>query len=126
MEPSFMYTQTLKEILFPMKYDRQFLNDFTAIVGKMTTGLVKNIDRLESEYLSYLAIQWYTASSFICSMLNRGLYTLETETIVKTVFHIRYLYYQIEERYLQQFGNYHGERVTVYRGQSLSTANLVK
>jgi tetratricopeptide (TPR) repeat protein len=126
LEPSFMYTQIFKEILLEMEYNRQSLKDFTTYCRKGNYGSSHNIDRFENEYQSQLAVWWYTFPSFIFSLLNWALRTMEAETIIKMGFFIFDLHHQIEALHRQQIGSYNKKAFTVYRGQGLSKPDFEK
>lgn len=126
LEPSFMYTQIFKEILLEINYDRQSVEQFTSYCRKGNHGSPVNIQRFESEYRSDLAIWWYTFPSFIFSLLNQGLRTMEAETMIKMGFFISDLHRQIEGLYRQQIEGYNKMPFTVYRGQGLLKEDFEK
>ncbi|CAF4528469.1 unnamed protein product [Rotaria sp. Silwood2] len=126
LEPSFMYTQILKEILFEIEYDQRSIYDFTAYCRSGNDASMTNINKFEDQYCSDLAIWWYTYPSFIFSMLNSSLRTLESNTIIKMGFFIRDLHLQIRELHQQQLDRHHDEVFIVYRGQGLSIQDFEK
>jgi tetratricopeptide (TPR) repeat protein len=126
LEPSFMYTQIFKEIFLQMDYDRLAINDFTNYCRSGDYGSKSTIDRFEVEYRSHLAIWWYTYPSFLFSMLNRALRTLDSTTMMKMGFFIRDLHHQIEEFHQHQFDQQYNDIFIVYRGQGLSLQDFEK
>jgi tetratricopeptide (TPR) repeat protein len=126
LEPSFMYTQLLKEILLEMEYDHQSIKDFTAYCRKNDYGSTTNITRFENDYNANLAIWWYTYPSFIYSLLNCALRMLEADTIINMAFFIRDLHHQIKQLHQKQLDSYQGKPFVVYRGQSVTAADFEK
>jgi tetratricopeptide (TPR) repeat protein len=126
LEPSFMYTQILKEILLEIKYDQKSIKEFTTYCRNGNYGALNNINRFEHEYRSSLAIWWYTQPSFIFSMINRALRVMEADTIIKMGFFIRDLHFQIQELNRLQINGHYSKPLTVYRGQGLSTIDFEK
>ena len=119
LEPSFMYTQIFKEILLSLEYDAQSIKDFTTFCRDNDYGSPITVNRFEQEYNAESAVWWYTFPSFIYSMLNGALRTLDTNIIIKMGFLIHDLYHQIKQMYQNQIGDYHGEPFILYRGQGL-------
>ncbi|CAF1047121.1 unnamed protein product [Adineta steineri] len=126
LEPTFMYTQLFKEILLNIKYNSEAIKDFITYCRQNNSGSPINIDRFEKEYDAQTAIWWYTRPSFIYSMLNDGLRSMEADTIINMGFFIHDLHQQIQQLHQQQVNSHHGKPFTVYRGQGLSKANFEK
>ena len=126
LEPSFMYTILLKEILLNMDYNEQSIKNFITYCRNGDLGSSVNITRFENGYQAKLAIWWYTYPSFIYSLLNCALRLLEADVIINMGFFIRDLNQQIEELYQKQVTDYHGISFVVYRGQTLSTTDFAK
>ncbi|CAF1156481.1 unnamed protein product [Adineta steineri] len=126
LEPTFMYTQIFKEIILDMKHDKQVIKEFTAYCRQHDCGSPTNIDQFENEYHTQSAIWWYTSPSFIYSMLNYALRSMEANTIINMGFFIHDLHQQIQQLHQQQFSSYHDKPFIVYRGQGLSKANFEK
>ncbi|CAF1189759.1 unnamed protein product [Adineta steineri] len=59
LEPTFMYTQILKEILLDMKHDEKAIKQFTAYCRHRDCGSAKNIDYFEKKYQSQSPV-WCT------------------------------------------------------------------
>ncbi|CAF1487584.1 unnamed protein product [Adineta steineri] len=126
LEPTFMYTQLFKEILLDMKHDEKAIKQFTAHCRHHDCGSAKNIDYFEKNYDSQSPVWWYTYPSFIYSMLNYALRSMEGDTIINMGFFIQDLHQQIQQLHQQQAHIYHGKPFIVYRGQALSKASFEK
>ena len=126
LESSFMYTQLLKEVLFKMEYDEQAIKNFIAYCRNGEHGSPINITRFENEYNPQSAIWWYTNPSFIFSLLNTALRTLQADTIVHLGFFIHDLHQQIEQLYQKQNITAKETPLIVYRGQGLSIIDFDK
>ncbi|CAF0774976.1 unnamed protein product [Adineta steineri] len=124
LEPNFMYTQIFKGILLDMQHDEQAMKQFIAYCRHHDCGSAKNIDEFEKNYQSQSAIWWYTCPSFIYSMLNYALRSMEGDTIINMGFFIHDLHQQIQQLHQQQLISYADEPFIVYRGQGLSKANF--
>ncbi|CAF4068851.1 unnamed protein product [Adineta steineri] len=126
LEPTFMYTQLFKEILLDMKHDEQEIKQFISYCRDRDCGSSKNIDEFEKKYQPQSAIWWYTYPSFIYSMLNYALRSMEGDIIINMGFFIHDLHQQIQQLHQQQVNSYHGKPFLVYRGQGLSKTNFEK
>ncbi|CAF1374232.1 unnamed protein product [Adineta steineri] len=126
LEPTFMYTQIIKEILLDMEHGKQAIKQFTTYCRNNNSMSQQNIDRFEKEYDTPLAIWWYTFPSNIYYMLNCALRFMEGDTIINMGFFIHDLHQQIQQLHQQQARSYHDKSFIVYRGQALSKANFEK
>ncbi|CAF4115604.1 unnamed protein product [Adineta steineri] len=126
LEPTFMYTQIFKEILLDMEHDKQAIIEFTNYCRQHDCGSSTNIDRFENEYHTQSPIWWYTSPSFIYSMLNYALRSMEADTIINMGFFIHDLHQQIQQLHQQQLNSYKDKSFIVYRGQGLSKASFEK
>jgi tetratricopeptide (TPR) repeat protein len=124
LDPSFMYTQILKEILFTIDFDQVHIDEFIAYCREQfvnNTIELKKVDTLQKEYHRDQAISWYTNTVFLYSMLNRALRTMEADLIVNMGFFVRDLHNHIARLHYEQYGgHHHSDSFTVYRGQGLS------
>ncbi|CAF3548332.1 unnamed protein product [Rotaria sp. Silwood1] len=87
----------------------------------------KQIDDFERDYCPTDAMQWYTLDSFVYRLLNRALRTEDIDSIFKFRFFIYDLHNQIEElysKYLGRLSSSTSHKLRVYRGQSLTLAEL--
>ena len=129
LDPSFMYTQILKEIIFEIKYNEQSIEDLVAYCRKLyasNENELNIIQRFEKNYRKNSPIWWYTYPGFIHSMLNRALRTHEVDIIIKMGFFIQDLHRQIDKLHQQQSNDQQKRSFTVYRGQGLSKEDFEK
>ena len=100
LEPTFMYSQIMKEILLTIDFEQQHFLEFIAycrdVLGDNDVEL-KNIDKLRRTYRDHTPIRWYTWESFLYPMLNRALRLMDTDVIIKLGFFIGDLHRQIEQ-----------------------------
>jgi hypothetical protein len=124
INPSFIFTQILKEIISTIKFDnndiKQFIDYCRNILADNENEL-KNVDILERKYHDTTPILWYTYECFLYPMLNRGLRLMDINIITKMGFFISDLHSQIEQLHNKQFHKSDSDNTfTVYHGQSLS------
>jgi tetratricopeptide (TPR) repeat protein len=123
LDPSFMYTEIIKEILLNIDFKRQHIDEFFMYCRKQFVGNsieLRNVDKVEREYHNNTPIWWYTGQSFLYSMLNRAIRTMDAQIIIKIGFFIRDLHHHIAHLHSEQyFGSSHSGPFTVYRGQGL-------
>ena len=128
LDPSFMYTQILKEILLSIKFEKQHIDEFIQYCREALAdneGELKNMKKLEREYREQTPIWWYTYPCFLYPMLNRTLRMMDANLIVRMGFFISDLHRHIEQLHQQQFTTRSSnQRFTVYRGQGLSKTNF--
>jgi tetratricopeptide (TPR) repeat protein len=123
LEPSFMYTQILKEILLTIKFQETHLKQFITYCRDVLAENekeLKNLKKFEEEYRSKTPIWWYTYDCFLYRMLNRALWQMDADMIIKLGFFIDDLHRHIERLHQKSF-DHHGFRTsfTVYRGQGM-------
>jgi tetratricopeptide (TPR) repeat protein len=129
LDPSFMYTQILKEILLEIEYDDQSFKDLVTYCRDQyanNSNELKFIKEFEETYREHSPIYWYTHPGFIYSMLNRALRTLEVDTIIKMGFFIQDLYKEINKLHIKQADDQEKQSFIVYRGQGLSKEDFEK
>ncbi|CAF0901463.1 unnamed protein product [Adineta steineri] len=124
LDPSFLYTQILKEILlsinFEEKHVKKFANYCRDIFGDNPHEL-DNIAKLEQKYFDNTPIWWYTYDCFLYPMLNRILRLMDVDIIFHTSFFIVDLHRDIQRLHLKQyFGHDYNKTFMVYRGQGMS------
>ncbi|CAF3810035.1 unnamed protein product [Adineta steineri] len=128
LDPSFMYTQILKEILLTITFDEKHRKEFIDYCRDLfanNTDEFTNIKKFEETYRNKTPIYWYTCESFLYPMLNCALRLMDVDIIVRMGFFIRDLHHDIQRLHTEQFGNqYSGEPFTVYRGQGLSEGDF--
>jgi tetratricopeptide (TPR) repeat protein len=127
LEPSFMYTQILKEILLTIEFEQQHFNEFIDFCRKffIEEGEIDNIEIFKREYHNKTPIWWYTSDFFLYSMLNRALRVMDMDIIIRMGFFINDLHHHLEQLHNKQFGDHQFDNIfTVFRGQGLSTENF--
>jgi len=119
LDPSYMYTRVLKEILLEMKYDDQAKKEFIQFCRRKLDANTSYdptvIDEFERDYDMHQSIWWYTRSCFLFEMINRAFRLQEIDVIIKAGFFIQDLQKRIEILYNQPT-----EKSILYRGQGLS------
>jgi tetratricopeptide (TPR) repeat protein len=127
LDPSFMYTQILKETLLEMKYDEKSIETFVAFCRMHDYGSSNDIDRFVKEYYTKNSpIWWYTFLPFIYSTINFALRELKADIIIKMGFFIFDLHNQIKQLHSEQLNRYNGTHFIVYRGQALFKTDFEK
>ena len=130
LDPTYMYTQILKEVLLKIDFNDEHLKDFTEYYRKnfiSNNDQLKNIDEFEKDYKMHNPIWWYTHQYSFYSILNRALRLMEVDTIIQMGFFIQHVHQQINKLHLEQFGKgRQSDKFTVYRGQGLSKIDLEK
>ena len=124
LDSSFMYTQMLKDILLTLEFNSGHFKEFIRYCReKFANNAVelRNVQKIEKEYDGQQAIRWYTYQSFLYSMLNRALRTMEADLIVNMGFFVQDLHKHITALHTEQYGGRdHLNSFIVYRGQGLS------
>ena len=129
LEPSFMYTKLIKEILLTTDHDdraRHRLVEYFEQMYTNTSNPPKDIQEFIRDYRADTAIWWYTRGSYIYNTLNQALRLLDTEVLLAMGLFLYDLHKQIEQLHRDQLHGYHGEVFEVYRGQALSTEDFQK
>ena len=134
LEPSFMYSQILKEILLTIKFEQKHFRQFIQYYHKVLSDNNKelkiakelNIAKyIEEHYTEQSPIWWYTYPCFLYTMLNRALRLMDADTIIHLGFFISDLHRHIEKLHREQFPTHHSDvPFIVYRGQGLSAAQF--
>ncbi|CAF0842947.1 unnamed protein product [Adineta steineri] len=130
LDPSFMYTQILKEIILTIKFNQNHIQDYFDYCRNAFADNEEemiNFKRLESQYYKKTPIYWYTCQIFLYPMLNRALRTMDGDIITRMGFFIGDLHRQIDKLHKEQYaGTTATHTFTVYRGQGLSTGDFEK
>ncbi|CAM2701096.1 unnamed protein product [Rotaria socialis] len=134
IDPTFLYTQLLKEILLEINFDESHsIPEFiefsrSRCIGNSTE--LNKIEQFEHGYHDHAPIWWYTFEcSFLYRALNRALGHLELDTLLKMGFFIHDLHQHIVQLHneQQQLSDSHtASSFLVYRGQGLSTEDFDK
>ncbi|CAF3389584.1 unnamed protein product [Rotaria sp. Silwood2] len=126
LDPSFMYTQLLKEVLIEMSHDDKEkieLAEFCREQYLDSQYELQMVNEFEQDYHMHTPIWWYTRESFAYQMLNRALRVEDIEIIIKMRFFLRDLHRQIKELHSK---TEHNGPFTVYRGQGMSIIDFQK
>jgi tetratricopeptide (TPR) repeat protein len=128
LDPMFMYSQILKEILLAIKFEEQHIDEFLNYCRATfddNERVVLNVDHLKRTYRNRTPISWYTYEGFLYTMLNRALRTTDVDIIIKMGFFIADLHRDIAKLHKEQFGSHLiSKTFTVYRGQCLSSTDF--
>jgi tetratricopeptide (TPR) repeat protein len=124
LDPSFMYTQILKEILLTIKFEQKHIKQYSDYCREafVRDGREpKSIDKLEREYHNKTPICCYTSEAFVYSMLNRALRLMDVDIIVRMGFFINDLHQHIHQLHSEQRADQSSREIfLLYRGQGLS------
>ena len=126
LDQSFMYSQLLKEIIFEINHDEKAKREFVHFCRVLYTGIdvqLSTIDRFDTDYELHSPIWWYTKESFIYSMINKGLRSLDIEIIIKMGFFMQQLHQQIRQLHSETNQT---KQIIVYRGQGISNVDFEK
>ncbi|CAF1219629.1 unnamed protein product [Adineta steineri] len=130
LDPSFMYTQIIKEIILTIKFGQNHIQDYFDHCRDAfadNEDEMANIKRLEDEYQNKTPIYWYSCQMFLFPMLNRALRSMNGDIITRMGFFIGDLHRQIEQLHKKQYvGTTATDTFTVYRGQGLSAGDFEK
>ncbi|CAF4251888.1 unnamed protein product, partial [Adineta steineri] len=130
LDPSFMYTQIIKEIILTITFNQKHIQDYLNYCRDAFADNEEemvNIKRLESQYHNKTPIYWYTCQMFLYPMLNRALRLMDGDIITHMGFFIGDLHRQIEQLHKEQYADTTAaDNFTVYRGQGLSTGDFEK
>ena len=108
LEPSFMYTQIMKEILLTIQFEEKHFQEFLEYCQDVLAdnlSELQKVEKLKRQYRQETPIWWYTYECFLYPMLNRALRTLDTDLIITLGFFIKDLHLQIEQLHKKQFGS---------------------
>jgi tetratricopeptide (TPR) repeat protein len=130
LEPTFMYTQILKEILLTIEFEQTHFMEFIAYCRDVLAENEKeltNVKKFQQGYRDETPIWWYTCDCFLHSMLNRALWEMNAEMIIKLGFFVNDLHRQIGRLHREQFGGHRSSLdFTVYRGQGMLKTEFEK
>ncbi|CAF1479168.1 unnamed protein product [Rotaria sordida] len=137
IEPSFMYTQLLKEIILEIDFDER--NEISNLVeyARNEKEYVNNkeqrelIDEFAADYQKSIdenkAIRWYSRQCFTYQLVNKALRSLEVHALLKMGFFIRDVHRNIKKLHLEQSKTINASAptiITVYRGQTMSKVDF--
>ena len=130
LDPSFMYTQLLKEALLGIDFGKHYVKEFVhfcpnAFFNKNEE--LKNVDQMVEEYYQQTPVWWYTKNNDLYWMINRALRMMDGDLIIRLGFFVNDLHREIQQLHQEQFGKHSSNKVfTVYRGQGLSKGDFVE
>jgi SHS2 domain-containing protein len=85
LDPTFMYTQILKEILLTIQFEQKHIQEFIAhcrAAFAESEGELKNVDKVQKQYYDKTPIWWYTYECFLYLILNRALRLMDIGRIL--------------------------------------------
>ncbi|CAF1491052.1 unnamed protein product [Adineta steineri] len=130
LDPSFMYTEILKEILLTIDFEAEHIQEFITYCREAFAENdydLHTIEKLERDYHDHTPIWWYTYQYFLYSMLNQALRIMDVDIILRMGFFIKDLHRDIQRLHSEQFlGQQSGKTFTVYRGQCLSKEDFTE
>jgi tetratricopeptide (TPR) repeat protein len=124
---SFMYVQILKEILCNIgqhQVAKEDLINFWYQKYHEYECDIEKIGEFERTYFADNAVYWYTKNTFVYSILNEALRTLDVNIIIKMGFFLHDLCRGVKLRYDEQ--SMSSNALTVYRGQGMSKDEFEK
>ncbi|CAF1347603.1 unnamed protein product [Adineta ricciae] len=130
LDPSFMYTQIIKEVLLTIKFEdkhrKEFVNYYCDRFVDNETYRMK-VKQLEDRYDKKTPIWWYTTERFVFGTLNRALRVMDGEVITLMGFFVADLHRQIDQLHKEQYRDVlSANSFTVYRGQGLTRKDFNK
>ncbi|CAF0750932.1 unnamed protein product [Adineta steineri] len=129
LDPSFMYTQILKEILLTIDFEEKHFEEFITYCRDVYDDEeeLKNVNQLQTTYNNNIPIWWYTWDAFLYHMLNQALRSMDVDMIVRIGFFINDLHRDIQRLYSEQSDGQQSDKTfTVYRGQCLSKEDFTE
>jgi hypothetical protein len=116
LDPSYMYSQLLKEILFELNYNEKEKKRFIEFCREQYDDNARElniINEFEHDYRDHTPAWWYTRECFMYKMLNKALRTQNIDISWKIGFFIQDLHKQLEHLHSIQPNT---SRI-LYRGQ---------
>ncbi|CAF1261161.1 unnamed protein product [Adineta steineri] len=130
LDPSFMYTQILKEILLTIDFEDKHFKEFITYCREAFVENeydLHNIEKLEGHYHNHTPIWWYTCQYFLYSMLNQALRLMNVDIIIRMGFFVNDLHHDIQRLHSEQFDGEQSDKIfTVYRGQCLFKEDFIE
>ncbi|CAF3749208.1 unnamed protein product [Rotaria socialis] len=119
LPPTYMYSVIFKDIILEIDDDdKKSMNTLVKFCREKSIP-EQEINEFKRNYHQKSAVWWYTKEIFLYGMLNRGLRSLDMETMSKLGFFIRKLHLELEQLHKEQSASFK-KSFTVYRGQGLS------
>ena len=128
LDPSFMYTQIMKEILLAITFEEGHIKEFIQHCREAfaeNKKVLSTVKQFEREYHDKSPIWWYTCEGFLYPMLNHALRVMNADVIIKMGFFIGDLHRQIQQLHKKQYSKHRsGKTFILYRGQGLSKTDF--
>ncbi|CAF0867678.1 unnamed protein product [Adineta steineri] len=130
LDPSFMYTQILKETILTINFEDKHFKEFITYCRDVYDdheNELKNVNQLQTTYKNRTPIWWYTWDAFLYRMVNRALRIMDVDIIVRMGFFINDLHCDIQRLHSKQFDGHRSRKAfTVYRGHGLSKEDFIE
>ncbi|CAF1168642.1 unnamed protein product [Adineta steineri] len=130
LDPSFMYSQILKEILLTINFEDKHMKEFITYCREVYEDdehELKNVNQLQTTYKNKIPIWWYTWDAFLYRMLNQALRSMDVDIIIGMGFFISDLHRDIQRLHSEQFDGHQSDTTfIVYRGQGLSKEDFTE
>ncbi|CAF0844550.1 unnamed protein product [Adineta steineri] len=128
LDPSFMYTQILKEILLQINFEDKHIKEFITYSREVfDENELKNVNQLQTAYKNNVPIWWYTSDAFLYRTLNWSLRLMDVDMIVRMGFFINDLHRDIQRLHSEQSDRRRSRKTfIVYRGQGLSKQDFTE
>ena len=123
IDPAFMYTELLKQIILNMPQNRHTERDFIEFLRaekETNNNRLKIIDKFEKDRSSRNFIWWYSREPLFYYLVNSSFRDLQAGKIIKIGSFIYNLHRQLEDLQKQRVSRNQG-KFNVYRGQGLSS-----
>ncbi|CAF1271452.1 unnamed protein product [Adineta ricciae] len=120
LEPLFMYSRLLKQILFDIDrhlHTKERFVQFLREQYQTEPVQLSIVDEFEQNYKPDSAIRWYTRGCFLFQMLNQALRLMDSKIIIKMSFFLYDLHQQLNELYTFQSAVW--SPGVLYRGQGV-------
>ncbi|CAF1507377.1 unnamed protein product [Adineta ricciae] len=120
LEPLFMYSRLLKQILFDIDRHLHTKERFVQFLREQYQAepvQLSIVDEFEQNYKPDSAIRWYTRGCFLFQMLNQALRLMDSNIIIKMSFFLYDLHQQLNELYTFQSTVW--SPGVLYRGQGV-------
>lgn len=116
---SYVYSVLFKEIILNItERERKCIKNLVKYCRDQ--GIDESeLNNFKTTYNQKSPIWWYTAETFLYSLLNKALRSVDMEAIMKLGFFIRNLHQQLQHLFAEQSGSFQ-QIFQVYRGQGLS------
>ena len=128
LDQFFVCGEILKEVLSSIHFQQDSMAEFIQYCRKTPFDhqlQLENTTIFEKEYRSEKAINWYMASRFLSTMINRALCNFKIECIMRIGFFIRDLHENIVRLYTEQSPTrLKLPRFLMHRGQGLSKTDF--